>query len=273
MDCMRRSSLAILARDRCDCRTKASDRGHILCPGSPPTFLAATPQQGRKEPEPRVATNECADPLGSPELVGGDRQEVSPKRGEATIHPPGPLDRIDVQQALGRMDDPRCVGYGLDSTRFVVGQHDRYECTSASARDRPHAPGQRTKVDPTVRPHLDEPIRSGANRPPLRGYWDVRSPTPATNRSRFPPVQGRARSIFASVPPEVKTTQPGSTPTNCATSDRARSIQRRAARPSAWTEDAFPPDLNVQPATPDEPPAARVRWRSSQDRLASPSSG
>ena len=86
--------------------------------------------------------------------------------------------------------------------------------------------------------------RLDANRPPLRILGC--SIADASNQSQpFSPGAGASASIFASVPPEVKTTQPGSTPTNCATSDRARSIQRRAARPSAWTEDAFPPDLNA----------------------------
>jgi hypothetical protein len=46
--------------------------------------------------------------------------------------------------------------------------------------------------------------------------------------------------MLASVPPEVNTTPRGSAPTSAATSSRACSIRRRAARPSTWMEDALP---------------------------------
>ena len=46
--------------------------------------------------------------------------------------------------------------------------------------------------------------------------------------------------MLASVPPEVNTTLRGSAATSAATFSRASSIRRRAARPSAWTEDGLP---------------------------------
>ena len=49
--------------------------------------------------------------------------------------------------------------------------------------------------------------------------------------------------MLASVPPEVNTTLRGSAPTSAATCSRASSISRRAARPSAWTEDGLPDDV------------------------------
>ena len=53
-------------------------------------------------------------------------------------------------------------------------------------------------------------------------------------------VSGDSASMLASVPPEVKTTLRGSAPTSAATCSRASSIRRRAARPSAWTEEGLP---------------------------------
>jgi hypothetical protein len=54
------------------------------------------------------------------------------------------------------------------------------------------------------------------------------------------PVKGESASMLASVPPEVNTTLRGSAATSAATSPRASSTRRRAARPSAWTEDGLP---------------------------------
>ena len=54
------------------------------------------------------------------------------------------------------------------------------------------------------------------------------------------PVEGESASMLASVPPEVNTTLRGSAPTSAATSPRASSTRRRAARPSAWTDDGLP---------------------------------
>src|SRR6478736_50130 len=60
--------------------------------------------------------------------------------------------------------------------------------------------------------------------------------------SRRPPISmaGVRAKTFASVAPLVKVTFLLSAPTSLATSSRACSIRRRAARPSAWTEDALP---------------------------------
>ena len=58
--------------------------------------------------------------------------------------------------------------------------------------------------------------------------------------SRPAPVAGASASMLASVPPDVNTTLRGSAPTRAATSARASSIMRRAARPSAWTDDGLP---------------------------------
>jgi len=53
-------------------------------------------------------------------------------------------------------------------------------------------------------------------------------------------IAGVSANIFASVPPEVKTTSPGRAATSAAISSRASSTSRRAARPSACTEDGLP---------------------------------
>ena len=53
-------------------------------------------------------------------------------------------------------------------------------------------------------------------------------------------IEGVSASMLASVAPLVKMTFLASAPTKLATFSRASSTNRRAARPSACTDDAFP---------------------------------
>jgi hypothetical protein len=55
-----------------------------------------------------------------------------------------------------------------------------------------------------------------------------------------PPNSGLSAAFAASVPPETNVTQRDATPASRATSLRASSTIRRAARPSAWTEEGLP---------------------------------
>ena len=55
-----------------------------------------------------------------------------------------------------------------------------------------------------------------------------------------PPNQGLSAAFAASVPPETNVTQRALTPASRATSFLASSTIRRAARPSAWTDEGLP---------------------------------
>ena len=71
------------------------------------------------------------------------------------------------------------------------------------------------------------------------------SPAPTISRSsgaapRPAPKNGLSAEFAASVPPETKVTQRELTPAKRATSLLASSTIRRAARPSACTEDGLP---------------------------------
>jgi hypothetical protein len=58
-------------------------------------------------------------------------------------------------------------------------------------------------------------------------------------------IAGESASIFASVQLDVKKTSAARAATSAATSSRARSIKRRAARPSACTEEGLPATPNA----------------------------
>ena len=84
---------------------------------------------------------------------------------------------------------------------------------------------------------------SAAKRPPPR--TDGCSIAETNSRSRGslrPPISstGVSASMLASVAPEVKVTLRACAPTIAATCSLALSTVRRAARPSSWTEEAFP---------------------------------
>ena len=57
---------------------------------------------------------------------------------------------------------------------------------------------------------------------------------------RPPPNSGLSAAFAASVPPDMNVTQRALTPASRATSLLASSTMRRAARPSAWTDEGLP---------------------------------
>ena len=102
---------------------------------------------------------------------------------------------------------------------------------------------QRGKVDPPVGVDRNLLDRVRRKAPARAAPTDARSPRPAADRAAVSPAvrsPATSASMLASVPPEVKTTSRGSAPTSAATCSRACSIRRRAARPSACTEDGLP---------------------------------
>ena len=144
-----------------------------------------------------------------------------------------------MQQAARRMDDRGRLRDRLHHAGLVVGEHERDE--------RPYRVGdgsrERGQVDPPLGidgnfpDHLAREAAAGADRGMLdRGDKRI-------SRGRFSlavSMAGDRASMFASVPPEVKNTSAGRADTSTATCSRAASTSRRAARPSACTEDGLP---------------------------------
>ena len=153
---------------------------------------------------------------------------------------PDRLHGIDMEQPARRVHDCGSFGDRLNDAGLVIGEHQRNQRRGDFAT----ACGQRREIEPAIRVDRQSPrsrrAETGRRPAPRR----VRSPrAKAAARGRFSSqssIAGVSASILASVPLEVKNTSPGRAPTSAATCSRARSITRRAARPSACTEDGLP---------------------------------
>ncbi len=152
-------------------------------------------------------------PLVSIMLANNETGALQPVAEAAAIaHAAGGLFHVDAVQAVGR-----------DVLETARASADRSTCPSA------------------LTPMSSTPLRG--NRPPARTEECSIADLKSRSRGRFSSavsMAGVSASILASVPLEVKNTSAGRAATSAATCSRACSIRRRAARPSAWTEEGLP---------------------------------
>ena len=80
-----------------------------------------------------AAANERAGALRSAELVGGKAHEVGAEVADPAIDAAGALHRVDVQHAVGGVDDVGNFADRLDHAGFVIGEHHRNKRTLAPA--------------------------------------------------------------------------------------------------------------------------------------------
>ena len=132
----------------------------------------------------------------------------------------------------------------LDHAGLVVGEHERDQ--------RPRTPARASALKPPLeRRQIDDPSsvtgssstcsRSKAPARQHRRMLDRRDQQPVARRpAGSPTAMASAPAYWPRSPPEVKVTQRGSPPTRAATLSRASSIDWRAARPSACTEEGLP---------------------------------
>ena len=99
---------------------KAGNPGNVLgsCPAAP--FLTAAAQQRLKSRQP-LGQNHGADPLGAADLVRRKRHQIGTYHIDIKRYFSERLDRIDMQQSAGGMDDLSHLGDRLHGAGFVVG--------------------------------------------------------------------------------------------------------------------------------------------------------
>ncbi len=153
---------------------------------------------------------------------------------------------IDVRER--RTPHARCrqLPDWLDGARFVIREHHGDQRPPGLRQGAPQA--RRDRQPHRLLQAILQPDPA-ANRPPHR--TDGCSIAETNSRSRCslrPPISivGVSASMLASVAPLVNVTFLASAPTDPATRLRASSTRRRAARPSACTDDALP----VRPRAP-----------------------
>ena len=173
------------------------------------------PTRSGSRRRPRRTTS-APTPGWSAELVGADRDEVGVEAspGRAARCPAGGR-RVDVDQHAGRPGQLDDLGHRLDRADLVVGPlavHQGRRVVGVPAE----GVGHRVGVDPAVgrRPASFSTVASRR-----RGVADGRV---LDRRRRGRRRSGRARqapqtaALIASVPPEVKTTWRGRTPSRAA---------------------------------------------------------
>ena len=223
----------------------AHSPGHVRGPAAPTPLLAAAVDAG---PDPAHRPDDQGTAaLRTAELVGADR------------HQPGSCGAGTRRRATARPGRRRCAGphratgdattaghlvERLDRADLVVDGHDRHQ-----AHVVPAGVGQGVEVDPAVGSarHLAQlRARAGGQGPAGpqhgvvlhgrahhgRGAGCVHPSATASH----PPWTARSS---ASVPPEVRTTSPGPTPSSSAIRSRASSRAIRARLDSAWAPDGL----------------------------------
>ena len=184
------------------------------------------------------ADDKRARALEAAHLVGRQHERVGAERGDVAVDPPGHLHRVAEEKTARGVNQRRRLGDRLDDARLVVRPLQRHEHASRAA-----ARGLEPVEIDAVRPAATAPTSAAGNRWPVS--TQACSPAETMSRSsglalRPPPNSGLSAAFAASVPPDVKVTQRALTPASRATSLLASSTMRRAARPSAWTDEGLP---------------------------------
>ena len=232
-----RASASRCQRSRAAARPTA--RATATVPGLRPCCWPPPKRRGRSFDPP--ADQEQPDADRAVELVGAGRQGGDPQGrgsrpgcgrrparrrcGPRRLAPAAraarrPTGWIAPVSLWARIRVARRVS-GRSAAAIALGVDDPLRIDLGASR-------RRTRRPPAARPARRRPGAPGGWRPGGRG------PAPAPARPK------RAR-LFASVPPEVKTTSAGSAPRMRATVSRARSQARRAARPAACRLSGLPP--------------------------------
>ena len=187
-----------------------------------------------------VAPDQRARALRAADLVRAERHKIGAERLDIECDAARRLHGIDMQQTAVAMHDLGRLATGWITPVSLLAAISE---TSARSRKGFQPPLQCRKIDDAVRINRNLP-RCAARKPPARQHrrmLDRRDQQPVERPLVGTAwIEGESASAFASVPPEVKMTLRGSAPTSAATSPRACSISRRAARPSPCTEDGLP---------------------------------
>ena len=247
-------------------RAEAGDSSDILGSGAMAPLLAAAAQQ-RLDALDALGGDQRANALGTADLVRRQRHKIGSQFLDIKWYFSKRLDRVDMQQAPGCMDDLSGFSDRLDRAGLVIGGHDRDQRRRAVRELR----AQIVEIDSPSERHADPADHSGGNRPPASteacSIAEISSRCTGAPPARRTP--GPSASTLASVPPDVKTTLRGSAPTAAATAARASSTRRRAWRPSAWTDDGLPARSHAPPSPPW--PRGAAAWsHSSRDRPGQP---
>ena len=96
---------------------EAGNARDVLGPGPAPQFLAAAAQQWLEAQQPSARTN-GADALGAADLVRRKRHQIGTHHTDIESYFTERLDRVDMQQAAGGMDDLGRLRAPAASRRF-----------------------------------------------------------------------------------------------------------------------------------------------------------
>ena len=211
-------------------RTEAGDRRRVLHAGPPGPLLLAADQQWLDAQPP--ADDERADPGGAAQLVGAHRHQVGVEAGQVQFDVPAGSGGVDVHRHPGPAAEVHHLGDGLDRADLVIGPLAVHECRGilgVASQGEGHPFG----LDPAVavdrqQLHVGQPLGGVAH----GGVLHPAQSTTAPGRARVAP---HTAALTASVPPEVKTTWRGRTPSSPATCSRASSRVARTIRPSWCT--------------------------------------
>ncbi len=180
-----------------------------------------------------VAHDEGTGPLGAPELVGRDRDQIERGGGCRDVEPGHCLHRVGVQHRCGARsrDERGDLVERLDRADLVVHEHHRHHDGVLVERV-----GQGAERHDAVVPdaHLgdaealgSEPVRRCEHALVLEGGGhDAVAVTRGAGRARAP----FTARLSASVPPAVNTSSAGAAPRSAAISSRASSSAVFAAR-------------------------------------------
>ena len=203
----------------------------------PPAPLLHPPDQQRLETQP-APDDQGPGPGGPAELVGAHRDQVGVEAGQVEVDVAAGGGGVHVDRHPGRTAErppPRPPAGPCPPRGWPTGS------ARAPAGARRGGPGPRPAPPGRSGPGRR---RGGARRRPAARRRRAHSECSTAAQSTAAP--GRARvapqtaALAASVPPEVKTTWRGRTPSSAATCPRASSRTARTARPSSWTRPGSP---------------------------------
>ena len=235
------ASAARLTARRGSGGAEGGDPGDIFGAGAQAALLPAAADQRIGEDEyPRLRAPARRRPSARRSCgptASADRRQARRCR---TRMRPGRLHGIDVEQAARRMDDRGGLRDRLHDAGLVIGEHERNQ------RPRRFGDGRRPSAARSSRPSRidrDSSIASRAKRPPARTETCSIAESRSSSRGRFSPAtldrrRQRQHIGFGAARGEKHVARPRA--------DQRRHLlarlldRRRAARPSAWTEEGLP---------------------------------